>query len=139
MRHGHAIARRSGEEQKPVFASRDAFGGRPLLKELSAHLGLALGEDGALGVGPAQRVEQRHEGLVFGLLVKLQVDHRLCKLRAAQQPPNCQALVLCWHGGTCVSAGFAERCLALLTAQSCNATEAVGIKMWLTCRKAGGV
>lgn len=47
---------------------------------MTAYLGLAIGEDGALRVGAAQRVEDGHERLVLRLLVEFEVDHRLRKL-----------------------------------------------------------
>ena len=46
----------------------------------AAHLCLAVSEDGAVRLGPTQGIEERHEGLVLGLLLELQVHHRLCKL-----------------------------------------------------------
>jgi hypothetical protein len=51
----------------------------------TAHLVLAFRQDGALGAGAAQRIKQRHECLVLGLLVKLEVDHRLCELQAQHE------------------------------------------------------
>jgi len=44
------------------------------------HLGVVLQDDGAGGAGPAQRLEDATVGGILGLLVKLEVDHGLCKL-----------------------------------------------------------